>query len=435
MKKILLLLVCIIIFNSPSGAVDITITEAEQMALHHSFELKKAKTESEAYRSNLSAARAERYPNLSIKATALYNSDISTFDINLPGVSFQRDIGLHEIYQTDLKISIPIYTGGKIASAVNLAEANFEIKKALLQKSSDDIRFMAKQEYLKLYKADKLVDAAHSSLKRTELVRKNIQSLYDAGAADSVDLIEVEFAYNNAALAFEQSNNNRHRQEIVFSILLGLDIDEPIHISSLPQTPESLNKEIVHDIDENKPELMVSRSMIAVSKSLLKLNKASYAPNLNLFGGYSYGKPNISPFEEDFNDNYTIGAVLNWSLNLGGKTKSKMSMAKYQLESSRHEYDRIYEQIQKQAQLAYESLKLAFSSYTTALKNYEISKSNFRLAQIKNHEGVMSSNHLLDIETNLSQAESMLYSSEADYHIILNQYNYLIGYEKLKEGK
>ena len=116
-------------------------------------------------------------------------------------------------------------------------------------------------------------------------------------------------------------------------------------------------------------------------------------------------------------------------------TKSKVSMAKHQLESSHQEYNRVQEQFNQQAKLAYENLKLAFASYKTSLKTFEISKENFRLAQIKYREGIMSANHLLDIETNLSQAESMIYSSEADYHLTLNQFYYITGYENNKEGK
>ena len=199
MKKILIMMVLIGIMASATNALDLTSAEAEKMALSHSHQLKIARSESEAYRSNLSAARAGRYPEFSLEAKALYNSEISTLDITIPNFSIQRDIGQHEIYQADLKIIVPLYTGGKILSAINLAEANLEINEALLQKSTDEISFMAKQEFLKLYKSDKLLDAARSSLMRVELVKNDITALYNAGAADSVDLFEIELSYNNAA--------------------------------------------------------------------------------------------------------------------------------------------------------------------------------------------------------------------------------------------
>ena len=432
MNKFILITIILLFSFFKIDAVELTSENAEQMALAHSFQLKKAELESKAYQSNLSSAKAERYPTLSLDAKGLYNSNISSLDLTLPGFTLQKDIGQHQIYQSDLKISLPLYTGGKISSAVNYAEASLEIKDALLQKSSDEIRYMAKQEFLKLYKADKMINATRASVERTELVYKDIQSLYQAGAADSVDLFEIEFSYNNATLALAQSLNNRRTQEIILSVLLGLPVQDSIQIISSPEKP-LIPKDLEMQIDEAKPELKVARSLIALSKSQLQMKKSNYAPNLSLFGNYAYGKPNISPFEEEFNSNFTIGAVLNWSLNLGGKTNSQVSMARYQVTASQHEYERVHEELQKQSQLAFEHLKLAFTNYETAVKNYNISKDNFRLAKIKKQEGVISTNHLLDIESKLSQAESLLYSTEADYHLILNQYQYISGYN-IKEG-
>ena len=433
MNKVLIIVTLLLFTISKAIAVDISIEDAEKMAIDHSYQLKKADMESKAYYENLNAAKAERYPTLSLDAKALYNSNISSLDLALPGFTLQKDIGQHQIYQSDLKITLPLYTGGKISSAVSFAEANLEMKNALLQKSTDEIRYMAKQEYLKLYKADKMIDAARSSVTRTELVYQDIQSLYKAGAADSVDLFEIELSFNNASLALEQAKNNRRAQEIILSVLLGINSKDSIHISTPIEKPIAPTIATIQ-IDQNKPELMVARSLIELSKSQLRMQKSNYAPNISLFGNYAYGKPNISPFEEDFNSNFTVGAALNWSLNLGGKTSSHVSMASYQLSASKHEYDRVHEELQKQSELAFENLLLAYTSYQTSVKNYNISKDNFRLAKIKKQEGVISTNHLLDIETKLSQSESMLYSTEADYHMILNQYQYISGYNIKKEG-
>ncbi|MFH2049396.1 MAG: TolC family protein, partial [bacterium] len=67
MKKILIMMVLIGIMASAANAFDLTSVEAEKMALNHSYQLKIARSESEAYRSNLSAARAGRYPEFSLE--------------------------------------------------------------------------------------------------------------------------------------------------------------------------------------------------------------------------------------------------------------------------------------------------------------------------------------------------------------------------------
>ena len=429
MKVIFAVIILAFVCCQCLSAVELTIEAAQQMALEHAIELKKARVEYDAYQSHLKTARAERYPNLSLEVKALYNSEISSLDIELPAITLHRDIGQHEIYQADLDISLPLYTGGKISSGINLARANLLIRDALVTKSEEQISFLARQEYLRLYKLKKLVDASKAALDRSEILKHEIATLYGAGSADSVDLFEVEISNNKAELMLEQAANNYRRQEIILLVMIGEDTDQTIIIASAPEKPGSTMPAKIQGISENKPDLLVARSRIAVDQSLYYLDRASYIPNINLVGNFSYGKPNISPFEDSFNSNVTVGAMLNWSFNLGGKTGSKVSMAKYQLASSEHEYERINEEITKEARLAYESLKLAFAAYDIAVKNHNISVEAFRLARIKNQEGVLSSNHLLDIEAELSRSESLLFSSEADYHLAMNQYRYTTGYQ------
>ncbi|HOP05687.1 MAG TPA: TolC family protein [candidate division Zixibacteria bacterium] len=417
-----------------SGAVDLTSAQAEQMALNHSWDLKKARAESEAYQADLKAARAGRFPNITADATALHNSDISQLDMEILGNRIQRDIGLHENYQTNVKISLPLYTGGKISSSIDLAQANLAIRNALEQKSSDDIRYLARQSCLELARADELVDAARSSLTRTELLRQDVQSMYDAGTADSVDLYEAELAVNNASLAVDQAASGRRSREIVLSMLLGLEPEVSIRLTEAYPAPSEVPEEQVV-LNDNKAELVGARSAIELNRSIIRLNKASYMPDLAVFAGYAYGKPNLSPFEKDFNGNATVGATLNWSFNLGGRTGAQVRAARQRLEASRHEYDRVHEALLQQARIAYESLKLAYTGYRTAETSYRIAADNYRLAKVKNREGVLSPNHLLDTEAALSQAEAMLASSEADYRLALNQYEYLVGKHVQAKGE
>jgi len=258
--------------------------------------------------------------------------------------------------------------------------------------------------------------------------------MYDAGTADSVDLYEAELAVNNASLAVDQAASGRRSREIVLSMLLGLEPEVSIRLTEAYPAPSEVPEEQVV-LNDNKAELVGARSAIELNRSIIRLNKASYMPDLAVFAGYAYGKPNLSPFEKDFNGNATVGATLNWSFNLGGRTGAQVRAARQRLEASRHEYDRVHEALLQQARIAYESLKLAYTGYRTAETSYRIAADNYRLAKVKNREGVLSPNHLLDTEAALSQAEAMLASSEADYRLALNQYEYLVGKHVQAKGE
>ena len=412
---------------------ELSFQEAVSLALEHSYSLKKAQAESEVARRGLNSAESERMPTLSLQALASYKDEVTALEIELPGVSFSRDFGFKETYQADLKISLPLYTGGKISNGINIARAQYDYQQALLDADMDKLYLLTRVTYLKLYMADKMLDASRSALTRSEIIYNDVKSLLDAGAADSIDIFEANLLLNNARLNLENTNTERRKTELELSIRLGLSPDESITIVDQPKAPEEYKTEFTQ-IDPGKPELTALGTIIKLNEYKVSLSRADYYPTLAVFGAYSYGKPNIDPFKDVFNDNFSIGANLSWSFNLGGKSGAKTAMAGYRVKAAEESYSILEENLTRQARIALENLKLAYRQYQTAFKNHELSKRNFQRASEKQKAGVLSNNRLLEIETDLTASEAKLNSTGVNYHIVLSQYYYLAGNNKLKEG-
>ena len=432
-KKCFISIAIVLVLGSGVTAREITLNETIGLAKSHSYQLKAAKAQSDAFEEGLRSATAERLPSLSLAATASYKDESPEAQIDLPGSSFNINFSPKENYQTDLRLSLPLFTGGKIGGSIKLASATRDYYRALERATEDEIVFAARVEYLSLYRADQLVEVARAGLKRARLIERNVQSLYDAGAADSVDILDARKAVTDAAFDVQSAQTARRQGEIRIAVLLGLDPDEQISIADkIPAPP--VDEPIPLNIAPTKPELLAANSSISMSQSLVALNKADYFPSLSVFGGYSWGKPNIDPFNDEFNDFFVIGANLSWSLNLGGKSTKNVSKARHQLNAARHQYDRTHEQLNRQARITLESLKLTRARYQTALEISRIATDNYRLAGEKHRQGVLSASRLLEIEAALTAAEASLASAQADFYIVQSQYYFATGSKKIEEG-
>jgi len=73
-----------LILSATLSARDLTLKQALELGQEHSFELKKARAETEASLSSLKQARSERLPTLSAGATAAYNSFVSSMSLEIP---------------------------------------------------------------------------------------------------------------------------------------------------------------------------------------------------------------------------------------------------------------------------------------------------------------------------------------------------------------
>lgn len=414
-------------------ARDLSLQEALKLAAKHSFSLKKVKAQSEASRTELSAATAERFPTLSLGAGSYYISEVPTFTIELPtGNSFTRDFGTSETYQADIRLSLPLFTGGKITGGIDLAKAGVASSRALERMETDYLHYLTRLKYFNLYRANLLAAIARTSLKRTGIILDDINSLFEAGAADSVDLLDARLALTRADYAVTQAETFRKTAEIELSTLLGLNLPDSLALTTQLKEPEPLAK--MEEFHEDKAELMLSRANISLYQSRLKLARADYFPMLSVYTGYSYGKPNLDRFNNTWNDYYTIGANLSWSFNIGGKHINKVRAAHYNLSSARHEYDRVLENLNQQLAVAREYVKNAYEKYLSAREENRITENNYRLATERHRQGVLATNRLLEIETTLTASQSSLAATLVDYHIALSNYYYISGSTRLSEG-
>lgn len=418
------LVVLLILASSSVTARDLTLDQALQLAEAHSFALKKAQSAADAAVSSLSASQAGRLPTFSATALASYISEIPLMNL--------RPYGTHETYQTDLRLSLPLFTGGRLSGSIAASQASADYAVALQNLSLDQTVYFTSLEYYNLYRTDKMLEVAEASLKRAESIRSDVASLYTAGAADSVDILDASLASSRADFAVKQAKTARRSSELRLLTYLGLEPTENLNLTDSLPAPKQ--EPWTADVASSKPELTASEAIVKLNRSYRRLSEAEYFPTLSVFGGYSYGKPNLDRFNNTWNDYFTVGANLTWSFNLGGATIHSYRAAGYNLHAAEYDRDQTAENLHREAELAVEQLRLALERYTNAFEQYQITSSNYRLATEQHRNGLLSSNRLITIETDLTGAQASASAALIDFYIARFAYDYAIGSENIRKG-
>jgi outer membrane protein len=412
---------------------DLTLDQAQRLAEQHSFALKRAGANCSGAQSDLKAAGAERYPTLSLAGTASYINKTSEMNIEIPHViSLQREIGSKQRYQSDLRLNVPVFTGGRISGGIDAATATAQYYEALTSASQDQIDYVTRVEYLNLHRADQLVEAARSTQKRTGVISDNIASLFAAGSADSVDLLDARLAASKASLGVDQAMTGRRASEIKLATLLGIDVSEGLNV--IDSFPDPTLEAAKGSLSDTKPELKAADANVELQHSRTRVARADFWPSLSAYGGYSYGKPNIDQFSATWNDYWTVGANLNWSFNLGGKTSRKVRASQYYLEAARNDRDQTKENLERDISLSFEQMRLAYSAFQNAKEQQRIAGDSYRLAQQQHKNGDLATNRLLEIEADLSTAEASLAATQADFYVAQSSYLYALGSDKIRKG-
>lgn len=424
----------IVIISPVYGDSTLTLNDAINMGLDHSFGLKSSRSSLNAAEYDYTLSKAVRYPTISLNVSGFYINRLVKVDA-LPG---GIELGSHENYLADFKFSIPLYTGGRSSGLIGAKKAIYNAAISELESAHLKVAYQCRLAWLNLSLTDKLVKSAETSLNRIDIIKEDVINLHLSGLADSVDIFDAELALEYGWEQLLKAKNGNRKALIKLASLIGIQKRDNTTPAELIIDPQSRYSE--YDLTKfkldilSRPELTALKNKIDASIYKINLNKAAYLPSISGFAGYSSGKPNRDMFGGDWDDYFSTGIMLNWDFNLGGQTGKLINLAREQSRSAEIIYWETFENMIEVAESALENLMLANDIYLSSKKKYDIAKNKFRLAKEKREAGSLSSNRLLEIEAELSAAEQRYYASQLEFYIYESHFLYAIGSDKIYGG-
>jgi len=423
----------LLLFSLPVYAGEtMSLEEAIELGGEHAFMIQSKRQDSIAAAGSLKAVRADRMPTLSVSGTSYYIDFV-------PEIQFPAgppiELGTKENYQLDLRLTLPLYTGGKLASRVNIMRENYYAENAGLAAEIMKNAYDCRKAYLSFMVSEAILGSAEASQERIKIIDRNIHRLYEHGLADSIDLLESAYALQEASRVINERTALRKNALVVLLQLLGLPPETDFEATETMPEPEERSFKKHHSIDNfGRPELEILNNRVNVARYQANLSRAEYFPAVSGFLGYSAGKPNRDFLNDEWNDNFIAGIKLSWELNLGFRTVHRTSSAHHQ-EYSAELFKRAQEEaLILHANAALVGLQEAYATYSISKRQYELSAEKFRLAEKRQQAGRLTVNRLLEMEAELAASEQLYYASRVQYHIAETEYLYAVGSARIFGG-
>jgi outer membrane protein len=408
----------------------LSLYEVLRLSLQNSSKIKSAEHDSLAASYACREAKSRRFPTISLSAASYYIDDLQS--IHIPPMSME--IGSHENLQMDFKISVPLWTGGRISNQIKIRQANARATTSNLQAERLQIAYASRSAYFNLLAAQAIVKSAAASLKRVEILKQDVRNRFVNGVADSLDLLDVELALQEAIQSLADSETARRNISAALARLVGLPVDELIILPETVPAPQP-PAETEPALDRiRRPELDSFDSRIEASEMLMRLNKSGYFPTISGYGGYSVGKPNRDLFNKTWNDYFSAGVALVWEFNTGGGVGHAAKNAEYQYFAEKSAKKDFEESLLLQAAISRQNLQHAFETYSISKIKYDIAAQKFRLAGAKHRAGNISINRLLELEAELAAMEQMVHASMSGFYIAETEFLYITGSQRIYGG-
>lgn len=365
----------------------LSLDDCIAIAKENSKQKQIAESKVDVSRSHLRQAESGRWPSLELSSKAFIQDepqnfifpstafDVPTIDmgqitLQIPPVRIPaQDIKLldNKGIMTDLTLTYPLFTGGKISSVIDQVEHSILLAKNNVQLTESELTFNVKKTYYALILTEQLLQIGTDAFNRFEATYHLTESLYQTGSGT---VNKIDFLKNKMSLETFRGivSELKSKNEIAKSGLkyyLGIDFNTEVSIKDnnlefeyqVPNEDETINNLLSTNLYLKNLDLASN-----IYEAKIDEAQSDYYPSLALFGNYQRLDNNYDAgYATKSNKNiWTAGLGLKLSLFNGFRTAGKVEENEAELKG-----------IKLQKAFVNESLRMKLNQVITELKKSE----------------------------------------------------------------
>ena len=324
----------------------------------------------------------------------------------------------HHMFMASAMLTQPLYMGGAITAANNMADIGEKISETSIEKAEQEIIYNIDNTYWMVVSLKQKQRLATNYLELVKKLNSDVHKMIDEGVATRADGLKVDVAVNEAEMTLTKVDNGLSLAKMYLCQLCGMDLESDISLADENVMPEMTYAELAEEPGKDfssRPELSMLSNSIDLAKEKTKLARAGYLPQLALTGGAVFSNPSIyNGFERKFKGALTVGVLLRVPVLDWGETAYKIRASKNSTRLAELTYNEAEEMISLQVNQCSFKLKEAHKHLATALGNIKSAEENLRCANLGFREGVISTTDVMSAQTAWMKAQTEKIDAEID---------------------
>jgi outer membrane protein len=332
------------------------------------------------------------------------------------------------IYSTGLSISQPIYTFGKIGTAIKVARQFDQAAKYGFQRNFQTLQLQAFDAFSQALLAEKAKTVSERSLarkrERFDFLDRNFR--LGSGSKAQVLALKADVAGQNTSVLI--ARRDARTAHMYLNALMGRPIadssgfDTTTSLSALVNAPIPLTEKAIETALTNRVDIKALDLMGKSTAGGAKIFRSMYLPSIAGIGslGYSKFESDSKMMPTDWMTNWTLGIGIQWTLFDGFAYSAKaaqFSSDARKLEIAKTELSK-YIEIEMRtaiAECAAADSNFAASQemFAAAKESYDLTNSNFKQGSGQFADLQLADEQLLQAELGQSNARYRLLRSRA----------------------
>ena len=313
----------------------------------------------------------------------------------------------------DLRATIPLYTGGRIGSAVNLATARRELATVRVKDVERDLDFDVAATYASIVQLDRDIIAAQESVNALTESRRVISQMLDEGKVARVDLLKVDTRLADVQDSAIEFRNAREIEAGQFNALLGRSVDTPVALESTlpPPLAQPSLEQVTGLAHTGNLKSQLAEAELSVAERSVAIAKSAQRPTLSLAidgTGQSADPSNI------YKGGVAGGVVFSFPV-FDRTLTHQVEEAKSRELERRADLKQVELDSAQRARAAYLQVKNSEERIRASEASIGYAREALRIEQEKQQYGRGIIETLLDAQAALLTSEARYYRALADY--------------------
>lgn len=291
---------------------------------------------------------------------------------------------LSTIYSTSLQVSQPLFTFGKIGTAIAIAKDFDQAAKYTYVRNLQNLQLQAFDAFSRAVVADKAAEIAAHSFTRKKELNGFLSRNFDLGAGSKAQVLATKADVANQSSSVLIAKRDARTARMVLNAFMARQLtdssalDTASTLRNLLDAPLTSQDDAVVTALANRADLKSFKLMAEATKGGVKIYKAMYLPSIAATGsvGYSKYESGSQILSSSGMGNWTIGIAAQWTLFDGFANSARAA----QYLSDANKLDLACNTMSKMVEI---DARAAVAECAAADSNYAASKEMFGSA----HEG------------------------------------------------
>ncbi|MBZ5513808.1 MAG: TolC family protein [Acidobacteriia bacterium] len=419
----------------------LTLEQAVALAVERNPKVLIASERTEMLKGKIKEVRADALPFLRLNGSGMRWRDPSflnspSFDKIPPEFLEALQVAPANLFDYNLSISQPLYTSGKVGTALKLASLESEGTGVDRDRAEQDTRLAVIKAFYGLLLAQGRLEAAQETVREQEKSLEIVRGRYAAGVAMEVDVLRSQVSLANAQPDLIRADNGVRLARTVLNNLLVRPLDFPTEavgrLAFEPQASKGL-EEVVRSAYAHRPELQRARINEREAEGQQKLANAENRLRLDFNGQYGVNSRLPSHL---FNHEFTrFMFTVNVGLPLfdGGRRSGLLQQAVANRKVAELTRIDTENSVRLEAQTALDELARAEKTVEAARLNVKQAERVLTMMQGNYRYGAATTLDVLQAETALSVARLTLLQGLYDHTIARAHLGWVMGLDPVEQ--